>query len=249
MFLFQSQSQSSGFQLLHTSSLQKNLIVRGFPFAQFAITDLHFVYQRVGLALCACCPWFVAHVLVQTLKTLVLFVAPLCFLVFHSHMYIQTRRSLSSPQLVRRRSADALLVSSEPDSSSSSSSSTSSSSYSSTEASTSTDSKLRSCALFGPPSPVLHDGQRQYRVEGLIDTGAFGRVALASIMGTSSPIMVAIKVYGRDQLGATLRLDVMHDNECRIMCENARRESRWLVQSYGAFDDEWNRYLVMVRNR
>jgi hypothetical protein len=165
-------------------------------------------------------------------------------------MYIQTRRSLSSPHIVRRRSADARLVSSPSSSSSSSSSSTSTSTYS-TEASTSTDtrvSKLRNCALFGPPSPVLHDGERQYRVEGLIDTGAFGRVALASIMGTSSPVMVAIKVYGRDQLGSTPRLDAMHDNECRIMCENARRESIWLVQSYGAFDDEWNRYLVMVRN-
>ena len=166
-------------------------------------------------------------------------------------MYIQMRRSLSSPHSVRRRSADALLVHSERDSPTSSTSTSTSSSYS-TRASRSSDtrvSQLRSGALFGPSSPVLHDDERQYRVEGLIDAGAFGRVALASVMGTSSPVMVAIKVYGRDQLGATPRLDAMHDNECRIMCENARRDSRWLVRSHGAFGDEWNRYIVMVRRR
>ncbi|KAF8256546.1 kinase-like domain-containing protein [Lactarius quietus] len=155
-------------------------------------------------------------------------------------MYIQMRRSLSSPHIVRRRSADALLASSESDSPSPSSSSTSSSS---TRASRSTDTRVS--ALFGPTSPVLHDGERQYRVEGLIDVGAFGRVAIASVMGISSPMLVAIKVYGKDQLGATRRLDAMHDNECRIMCENARRDSIWLVRSHGAFGDEWNRYLVM----
>jgi len=82
-----------------------------------------------------------------------------------------------------------------------------------------------------------------------MDAGAFGRVALATVIGTSSPVLVAIKVYGKDQLGATPRLDAMHDNECRIMCENERRDSRWLVRSRGAFGDAWNRYLVMVRRR
>lgn len=58
-------------------------------------------------------------------------------------------------------------------------------------------------------------------------------------------MLVAIKVYGKDQLGVTPRLDAMHDNECRIMRDNARRDSSWLVRSHGAFGDEWNRYLVM----
>ncbi|KAH9162591.1 kinase-like domain-containing protein [Lactarius sanguifluus] len=199
---------------------------------------------RVALALCAFFPRLVAHVLVQTLQALVLFVVPLCIIAFHSHMHIQMRRLLSPPlsrNFVRRRSADARLAPDDPDSPSSSASS-------STRASRSTDtrvSQLRSCALLGPPSPVLRDGERQYRVEGLIDAGAFGRVALATVVGTPSPVLVAIKVYGKDQLGATPRLDAMHDNECRIMSENARRDSIWLVRSRGAFGDAWNRYLVM----
>lgn len=174
-----------------------------------------------------------------------LFVAPLCILTFHSHMHIQMRSPLASPlshHFVRRRSADALLAPDGPDSPPSSSSASSSSASRSTDTRVS---QLRSSALSGPPSPVLRDGERQYRVEGLIDAGAFGRVALATVVGTSSPVLVAIKVYGRDQLGATPRLDVMYDNECRIMCENARRDSRWLVRSRGAFGDAWNRYLVM----
>jgi hypothetical protein len=151
-----------------------------------------------------------------------------------------------SPHFVRSRSADALLAPNRSDSPSSSSSSSSS-----TRASRSTDtrvSQLHSDALFGPPTPFLHDGKRQYRVEALINSGAFGRVALATVVGTSSPVKAAIKVYARDQLGSSPRLDAMHDNECRIMCENARRDSRWLVRSHGAFGDEWNRYLVMVRS-
>lgn len=178
-----------------------------------------------------------------------LFVVPLCLLAIHSHMHLQLQRPLSSPcspHFVRPRSADALLA---PNQSDSSPSSYSSSGSSSTRASRSTDTRVshpRSGALLGPPTPFLHDGEREYRVEGLIDAGAFGRVALATVVGTSSPIMVAIKVYGRDQLGSTPQLDAMHDNESRIMCENARRDSKWLVRSHGAFGDEWNRYLVMV---
>ena len=116
----------------------------------------------------------------------------------------------------------------------------------STRASRSTDTRIshvRSGTRFGPPTPILHDSERRYCVEGLIDVDAFGRVAIASVLGTSSPVLVAIKVYGKD---LTPHLDTMHDNECRIMRENASCHSAWLVWSHGAFGDEWNRYLIMV---
>ena len=192
--------------------------------------------QHVAFALCACFPQLVAHVL----QVLVLFAIPLYILAFHTHMHLQLQRPMSS-HFVRSRSADALLAPNGSDSPLSSSSS-----GSSTRTSRSTDTRV-SQLLFGPPSPFLHDGERQYRVEGLIDAGAFGRVALATVIGTSSPVKVAIKVYAREQLSSTPRLDAIHENECQIMFENARRNSRWLVRSHGAFGDEWNRYLVMVR--
>ena len=90
-----------------------------------------------------------------------------------------------------------------------------SSSYS-TRVSRLTDTRIshvRSGTHFGLPIPILHDGERQYCVEGLIDVGALGRVAIASILGTSSPVLVAIMVYGKD---LTPRQDAMYNNECQI---------------------------------
>ncbi len=191
-----------------------------------------------------------AHVLDQTFQALVLFTVPLCILALHTHIHLQIQVQMQRPPpFVRRRSAGALC--------STPSSSSTSSSIAFTRASTSTSTRVSQPAQplhsvgsdtrFGPRSPILHDGdKRHYRVEGLIDAGGCARVALATAVGTPSPRLFAIKVYSRTRAGASMMM-MMHENERRILQENTRRKSRWLVGSRAAFGDSWNRYLVMVR--
>ncbi|KAI9453427.1 kinase-like domain-containing protein [Russula earlei] len=99
--------------------------------------------------------------------------------------------------------------------------------------------------LIGPVSPVIRSGKRQFRVEGLIATGAYGRVALANAVGPARPEQFAIKVFCKDRLIAEPWLLEMYDLERRIMVENTRQNCQWLVQLKGMFGDLWNRYLVM----
>jgi hypothetical protein len=98
-----------------------------------------------------------------------------------------------------------------------------------------------------PQSPFLYDGEYEYRVEGLIGSGTFGRVALATVMDTSPPMRVAIKVFSKERLRKGLTPPGMLENETGILLENAKYETRWLVQLISAFTDPWNYYLVMVR--
>jgi hypothetical protein len=101
-------------------------------------------------------------------------------------------------------------------------------------------------ALVGPHGPVISDGRFQFRVEGLIASGTYGRVALASVVGAEPPVQVALKVYSKDQLIADPWLLDVYDLERRIMVDNTRNDTQWLVQSRGMFGDLWNRYLIMV---
>ena len=103
------------------------------------------------------------------------------------------------------------------------------------------------CHPRGPLSPFLYDGKWGYRVEGLIGSGTFGRVALATVMDTSPPVRVAIKVFNKERFHAGLMPSDMFEVEHRILCENAKDDTRWLVQLRSAFTDPWNHYLVMVR--
>jgi hypothetical protein len=98
-----------------------------------------------------------------------------------------------------------------------------------------------------PQSPLLYDGEWEYRVEGLIGSGTFGRVALATVMDTSPPVRVAIKVFSKERLRRGLTPPGMLENEQGILLENAKYKTRWLVQLISAFTDPWNYYLVMVR--
>ncbi|KAI0294270.1 kinase-like domain-containing protein [Multifurca ochricompacta] len=112
-----------------------------------------------------------------------------------------------------------------------------------------------SSSAAGPQNPILYDGKQQYRIEGLLGAGAFGRVALATVIGkgnsvsssssSSSLQQVAIKVYSNAHLVAMPSLLGMYETEKKILAENALRRSQWLVQLRGAFEDVWNRYLVM----
>jgi hypothetical protein len=103
------------------------------------------------------------------------------------------------------------------------------------------------CRPLGPLSPFLYDGQLEYRVEGLIGSGTFGRVALATVVDTSPPVRVAIKVFNKEWSRAGLMLPEMFQVERSIMLENAEKENFWLVQLKSVFTDPWNCYLVMVR--
>ncbi|KAI0255199.1 kinase-like domain-containing protein [Lactifluus subvellereus] len=196
---------------------------------------------------CACCPLVVVHILVLSLQALVLFTVPLCVLAYHSHTHMQTKpvAPLSAPlPLVRRRSADTTLVAPSP------------------RELEVDDPFLRSSATLcarllrlpltaphrrplGPQSRFLYDGEWQYRVDGLIGAGTFGRVALATVLGTSPPARVAIKVFNKARLSAGPTLPEMYEVEQRIMLENAREDAKWLVQLRGSFTDPWNCYLVM----
>jgi len=85
-------------------------------------------------------------------------------------------------------------------------------------------------------------------VKGLIATGGYGRVALASVEGVESPASkVAIKVYCKDKMIANRLLLETYDQERTLMLENAMYDCQWLVQLRGTFGDLWNRYLIMVR--
>ena len=100
----------------------------------------------------------------------------------------------------------------------------------------------------GPLSRFLYDGERQYCIDGVIGAGTFGRVALATVLDTSPPARVAIKVFSKAGLYAGPALPEMYEVERRIMLENAREDAKWLVQLRGSFADPWNCYLVMVRH-
>ena len=100
--------------------------------------------------------------------------------------------------------------------------------------------------LIGPLGPVLTNRRWKFRVEGLIASGTYGRVALASVVGVEPPMQVALKVYSKDQLIADPFLLDVYDFERRIMLDNTRNNTQWLVQSRGMFGDLWNRYLIMV---
>jgi hypothetical protein len=100
--------------------------------------------------------------------------------------------------------------------------------------------------LVGPLGPVLTDGRWKFRVEGLIASGTYGRVALASVVDVEPPAHVALKVYSKDQLIADPWLLDAYDLERKIMVDNTRNNTQWLVQSKGMFGDLWNRYLIMV---
>jgi len=85
-------------------------------------------------------------------------------------------------------------------------------------------------------------------VEGLIATGGYGRVALATVEGVATPSSkVAIKVYCKDKLIVNRSLLETYDLERAIMLENEMEDCQWLVKLRGTFGDLWNRYLVMVR--
>ncbi|KAH9958530.1 kinase-like domain-containing protein [Lactifluus volemus] len=197
---------------------------------------------------CANRPLLVVHVLILSLQALVLFTVPLCFLAYYSHIYMQTTfippRSIPVPLLlVPRRSADTTLVS--PN-----------------ERECDVDPHTRSLMTRSaykfriprsvpyyrplcPQSPLLYDGEWEYRVEGLIGSGTFGRVALATVMDTSPPVRVAIKVFSKERLRRGLTPHGMLENEQGILLENAKYKTRWLVQLISAFTDPWNYYLVM----
>lgn len=101
---------------------------------------------------------------------------------------------------------------------------------------------------IGPLHPVLTDGKHQFHVEGLIATGGYGRVALATVEGVATPSSkVAIKVYCKDKLITSRTLLETYDLERAIMLENTMEDCQWLVKLRGTFGDLWNRYLVMVR--
>jgi hypothetical protein len=101
--------------------------------------------------------------------------------------------------------------------------------------------------IVGPSGPILCDGRWQFQVEGLIASGTYGRVALARVVGTAEPpTHVALKVYSKDQLIADPWLLDVYDLERRILVDNTRNNTQWLVQSRGMFGDLWNRYLIMV---
>jgi hypothetical protein len=105
-----------------------------------------------------------------------------------------------------------------------------------------------SADFIGPLHPVLTDGEHRFHVEGLIATGGYGRVALATVEGVATPgSEVAIKVYCKDKLIVNRSLLETYDLERAIMLENAMEDSQWLVKLRGTFGDLWNRYLVMVR--
>jgi serine/threonine protein kinase len=99
---------------------------------------------------------------------------------------------------------------------------------------------------IGPLHPVLTDGKHRFHVEGLIATGGYGRVALATVEGLAAPAsQVAIKVYCKDKLIANRLLIETYDLERSIMLENTMNDSQWLVKLRGTFGDLWNRYLIM----
>jgi hypothetical protein len=100
--------------------------------------------------------------------------------------------------------------------------------------------------LVGPLGPVLTDGRWKFRVEGLIASGTYGRVALASVVDVEPPTHVALKVYSKDHLIADPWLLDVYDLERKIMVDNTRNNTQWLVQSRGMFGDLWNKYLIMV---
>jgi hypothetical protein len=100
----------------------------------------------------------------------------------------------------------------------------------------------------GPLHPVLTDGKHRFHVEGLIATGGYGRVALATVKDVATPSSkVAIKVYCKDKLITSRTLLETYDLERAIMLENTMEDCQWLVKLRGTFGDLWNRYLVMVR--
>jgi hypothetical protein len=100
----------------------------------------------------------------------------------------------------------------------------------------------------GPLHPILTDGKHRFHVEGLIATGGYGRVALATVEGVATPSSkVAIKVYCKDKLIVNRTLLETYDLERAIMLENTMEDCQWLVKLRGTFGDLWNRYLVMVR--
>lgn len=100
---------------------------------------------------------------------------------------------------------------------------------------------------IGPLHPVLTDGKHRFHVEGLIATGGYGRVALATVEGGATPgTKVAIKVFCKDRLLVNRSLLETYDLERAIMLENAMENCQWLVKLRGTFGDLWNRYLVMV---
>jgi hypothetical protein len=75
-------------------------------------------------------------------------------------------------------------------------------------------------------------------VEGLIASGTYSRVALASVVGAAGPpTQVVLKVYSKDQLITDPRLLDVYDLERRILVDNTRNNSQWLVQSRGMFGD------------
>jgi hypothetical protein len=101
--------------------------------------------------------------------------------------------------------------------------------------------------IVGPSGPILTDHRWQFRVEGLIASGTYGRVALASVVDAAEPTThVALKVYSKDQLIADPSLLDAYDLERRIMVDNTRNNTQWLVQLRGMFGDLWNRYLIMA---
>ncbi|KAN0107594.1 Protein kinase-like domain containing protein [Russula decolorans] len=103
-----------------------------------------------------------------------------------------------------------------------------------------------SADYIGPLDPVLTDGKHQFHVEGLIATGGYARVALATVEGVAAPSSnVAIKVYCKDKLIVNRLLLETYDLERAIMLENAMEDCQWLVKLRGTFGDLWNRYLVM----
>jgi hypothetical protein len=105
-----------------------------------------------------------------------------------------------------------------------------------------------SADYIGPLHPVLTDGKHRFHVEGLIATGGYGRVALATVEGVANPSSkVAIKVYCKDRLIVNRLLLETYDLERAIMLENSMNDCQWLVKLRGTFGDLWNRYLVMVR--
>ena len=103
-----------------------------------------------------------------------------------------------------------------------------------------------SANYIGPLHPILTDGKHRFHVEGLIATGGYGRVALASVEGVTTP-KVAIKVYCKDKLITNRLLLETYDLERAIMLENTMNDCQWLMKLRGTFGDLWNRYLIMVR--
>jgi len=106
-----------------------------------------------------------------------------------------------------------------------------------------------SADCIGPLHPILTDGRHRFHVEGLIASGGYGRVALATVEGSGAPpLQVALKVYCKDKLIANRLLLETYDLERAIMLDNARDDCQWLVKLRGTFGDLWNRYLIMVRD-